>query len=90
MDWTELANKHRRGDGLPKMIREPSPSDARPVITLCLSSTRSIRKFWMSSTVAVYSRHGFLCSFFSSDFSFFFIGSQNLHTKLQNIQGLCK
>ena len=27
MDWTELANKHRRGDGLPKMIREPSPSD---------------------------------------------------------------
>ena len=24
MDWTELANKHRRGDGLPKMIREPS------------------------------------------------------------------
>ena len=28
MDWTELANKHRRGDGLPKMIREPSPSDA--------------------------------------------------------------
>ena len=28
MDWTELANKHRRGDGLPKMIREPSPSDS--------------------------------------------------------------
>ena len=27
MDWTELANKHRRGDGLPKMIREPSPYD---------------------------------------------------------------
>ena len=27
MDWTELANKHRRGDGLPKMIREPSPSE---------------------------------------------------------------
>ena len=24
MDWTEFANKHRRGDGLPKMIREPS------------------------------------------------------------------
>ena len=31
MDWTELANKHRRGDGLPKMIREPSPSDAKIV-----------------------------------------------------------
>lgn len=29
MDWTELANKHRRGDGLPKMIREPSPSDSK-------------------------------------------------------------
>ena len=29
MDWTELANKYRRGDGLPKIIREPSPSDYR-------------------------------------------------------------
>jgi hypothetical protein len=28
----------------------------------------------MSSTVAVYSRHGFLCSFFSSDFFRSFIG----------------
>jgi hypothetical protein len=31
MDWTELANKHRRGDGLPKMIGEPSPSDTSDV-----------------------------------------------------------
>lgn len=32
LDWTELANKHRRGDGLPKMIREPSPSDTQYLI----------------------------------------------------------
>ena len=39
MDWTELANKHRRGDGLPKMIREPSPSDCfLPLLLyLCIS-----------------------------------------------------
>ncbi len=31
----------------------------------------------MSSTVAMYSRHDFLCSFFSSDFFRSFIGSKN-------------